>query len=462
MNARLPAVLRRKKSGWLGVLCTFMVVLSGCRFNPDAANRIAATRFALLPTETPAPPPPFLALCLVRATARQNLRAAPEASAGVVGTVANRAVLSVTLRSADAAWVYGMNAAKVSGWVTAASVACTVPVEELVVPTPTPGPITPTPIITVTIPATQTPSSGLTATAIQTTPVVATSPTPLVLAPTATATQSATATPAATNTPIATATPTTSPGLICSVAITRGLNVRRGPDTNFAAFYRLDQGDVFAAVGRSEDGRWLGGRVLATSQAGWIISSSVSCDGSIDTLAILANNVLPLSDAVATSTPSSTPTPTATQTPTTAPTGTPTALATSTSTPEAEPTTTATPSPTAETATVVPTPTVAATAPTIVPTAPPAQGEIACTVASPTGVYVRAGPSRAFEAFGVAKLGESFAATRRSANNEWLLGTSESGFVGWVVAGGMNCATPIRNLPVIDPAIAQTPLAPQN
>ena len=404
----------------------------------------------MMPTETPAPPPPFLALCLIKTTARQNLLAAPEAAAQVVGTAVNRAVLSVTLRSADATWVYGTNAAQVSGWVSAASVACTVPIEELVVPTPTPGPVTATPIVTLTPEGT----AGTTNTPGTPPTTAVVSPTPLVLAPTetvveATPTEVATATP---QPPTATSTPATAPELLCSVIITRGLNVRRGPSTDFAAFYRLDQGNQFAAVGRSVDGRWLGGRIVETSQPGWIIATSVSCDGSVETLATLENNVLPPNLVAATPTTAPTETPTEVAAPTATPASTGTAEATAE--PTTEPTTQATVVPTAEpTLESTPTPT-----PTTPPTAPAAAGELQCTVGSPTGVYVRAGASRSFEAFGVAKTAESFIATRRSANNEWLLGTSELGLTGWVVAGGMRCTAPIRNLPVADPATIQTPL----
>jgi uncharacterized protein YgiM (DUF1202 family) len=434
-----------------------------------------ATRRASLPTDTPEPPSPFLAMCIVKSTVRLTLRQAPDPAAVAVGTIINRDILSVTLRSEDAKWVYATTASRVDGWVQAASLGCTVPVEEMVFPTRTPSA-----------------ESIATLTAIALLPTNTSAPTPTT-APTLTPT----ITPlvlTATDTPIPapTSSPTPAPPteLNCTVVITNGLNVRRGPGTTFPAFTKLNAGETFVAVGRSEDGFWLGGRVLSANRSGWVIAASVFCFGSITTLPTLQGNVLPAAEATATPTLTTTPTelpPTQTATATATPTLTttptelpPTQTATATATATATPTLTTTPTelPPTQTATATatkpptitpvitptetllvltstPTPTLAATpAPTATSTPTTTPG-IQCTVFVTTGVNVRAGPARTFAVLGVARTGEAFAASGRNANNQWLFGTSERGFTGWVVAGGLRCARPIRTLPV-----ARTQAAP--
>ena len=119
------------------------MLLSACRIDPEAAARISArmeaTRQASFPTPTLPPPSPFLVMCIVKSTARLILRQAPDPAAASVGTLANRDVLSVTLRSEDTKWVYASTPKRINGWVLAESLGCTVPVEELVFPTRTPS-----------------------------------------------------------------------------------------------------------------------------------------------------------------------------------------------------------------------------------------------------------------------------------------------------------------------------------
>jgi uncharacterized protein YgiM (DUF1202 family) len=378
-----------------------------------------ATRQASLPTPTPEPPEPFLAMCIVKSPTRLTLRQAPEPAAAPVGSVINRDVLSVTLRSEDAQWVYAKTARQVNGWVLAQSLGCTVPIEEMVFPTRTPSAesfATQTAVALLPT-ATLVPAFLPSATSIPTLPPTL-APTAIALTPT--------------ETPIPpTPTPAPPTELNCTVVITNGLNVRRGPGTAFQAFIKLDAGADFVAVGRSEDGFWLGGRVPAVNRSGWVIAASVFCFGSIATLPVLQGNVLPADEATPTTTP--TVVISATSTPTTT-----TAIApTSTITPSLEPTAT----PVAETPT--PTPTIAATS------APTSATDIQCTVFVTTGVNVRSGPARTFAVLGVARTGEKFVASGRNANNQWLFGTSERGFTGWVVAGGMRCTKPVRTLPVV-------------
>jgi uncharacterized protein YgiM (DUF1202 family) len=413
---------------WVGCAA---LLLSACKIDPEAAVRISArmeaTRQASLPSPTPLPPNPFLAMCIVKSTTRLNLRQAPDQAAASVATVANRDVLSVTLRSEDAKWVYATTVKRVDGWVLAASLGCTVPVEEMVFPTRTPSvasiaaqtaeallptqtraPASPTPTQAATLPPTAT---------------------PLVLTPTGTPIPP-------TNTP---APPTE---LNCTVVITNGLNVRRGPGTTFPAFIKLDVGETFVAVGRSEDGFWLGGRVPSVNRQGWVIAASVFCFGSIAGLPTLPNNALPAD------VPAPTVTIVPTETPAAAPTET-SPTATATELPTTVPTEVAlTPTPILTLAPSTPTATAAATA-TPLPTPLPAIANgIQCTVFVTTGVNVRSGPARTFAVLGVARTGEKFVASGRNANNQWLFGTSDGGFTGWVVAGGTRCAKPIRTLPV--------------
>ena len=90
--------------------------------------------------------------------------------------------------------------------------------------------------------------------------------------------------------------------------------MRRGPGTAFPAFIKLAEGETFVAIGRSEDGFWLGGRVPSVARQGWVIAASVFCFGSITTLPLLPSNAL-AADA---------PAPTATLAPPETPTAAPT------------------------------------------------------------------------------------------------------------------------------------------
>ncbi len=406
MKLRAPASLCRLLC-WIGCAA---LLLSACKIDPEAAVRISArmeaTRQASLPSPTPLPPSPFLSMCIVKSTTRLILRQAPDPAAASVATLANRDVLSVTLRSEDAKWVYATTPKRINGWVLATSLGCTVPVEEMVFPTRTPSAAS---------------IATLTAEALLPTKTAA----PPTSTPTEAPTQPATQTPAATLlvlTPIpATTTPAPPTELNCTVVITNGLNVRRGPGTAFPAFIKLNEGETFVAVGRSEDGFWLGGRVPSVNRQGWVIAASVFCFGSITGLPLLQSTAL-AADAP-------TPTPTAALAPTEAPVATPT------ETPTLAPTLAPTP-----TLTLVPT--AAATLP------PTAINGIQCTVFVTTGVNVRSGPARTFAVLGVARTGEAFVASGRNANNQWVFGTSERGFTGWVVAGGVRCTKPIRTLPV--------------
>ena len=461
--------LRQSKPLWSMVTLSMLisVLLTACR--PNGAIRLTPGTPLPTPKESPTPAPtrtpapprlePFIALCLVKTNTRgANFYASPDVTSDILKTLKNQDVLTVTVRSLDEAWVRGQNKEQATGWIQTVSVACTVPINELYVSKET-GTI---------LDVTSTAVVAATATALvigtpSPTSVAANTATAKPTLPTATSTSTSTLTPTAipattTPTPPVTATSTRVPEIDCAVVITKGLNVRIGPSTEFQAFVKLAEKEIFVATGRNADGTWLAG-FAPGQRPGWIIATSVRCASDSTQLPVVTNDWV-LQQI--------TPTPLAkpTEIPTPLPTATlqPTAAATRTSTPAPTatllPTAAATRTPTAQPIMLTPTPTrtrlLQPSTPT--PTAATAPG-LQCTVGVSTGVYLRSGPARTFPPQIVVAQGEPFVALGRSANNGWLLGRDKTGILGWSIAGGIRCPSPIRTLPIsrqIQPTLMPT------
>ena len=448
----LAAFARRpsKTMGLRMVLIMISLLLAACR--PNAAIRLTPGTPPPTPKESPTPAPtwtpaprrldPFIALCLVKTNTRgAPLYTSPDTASEVLRTLKNREVLTVTVRSLDETWIRGQTKDQITGWVQVASAGCTVPIRELYVAkeTGTILDVTATAVIAATATAlvAGTPSQTPAVTDMPTSAPRTATPT-LTLIP-ATATNAPTAT--ATERPTATPTVVVVPEIQCTVVITKGLNVRIGPSTEFRAFIKLAENEIFEASGRNAEGDWLAGRAPG-GRPGWIIVTSVRCASDIEQLAVVPNDFV-LQQI--------TPTPSLEQTATSLPAPTETlvpATSTATTLPKLLPTATLTVTLTPIAPTRVATNTVS-----------PAALGLQCTVGVSTGVYLRTGPARTFPSIVVASKGEPYLALARSANNGWLLGRNKNGLVGWSIAGGIRCPAPIRTLPIsrqVQPALAPT------
>ncbi len=149
------------------------------------------------------------------------------------------------------------------------AVAATAPPEAIASATPVVQIQVVTVVVTVTVPV------YIEVTAAPT-PLV--TPTPLAL-PTATATTAATATSALTP-------PQSALGLACEVTPGTPVNFRLGPSRADRLIGTLRSGTQFLARGRNDDGTWLYGEG-PRSTSGWLISSSVQCNGDIAALPVV-------------------------------------------------------------------------------------------------------------------------------------------------------------------------------
>lgn len=254
------------------------------------------------PTATPGPsptpiPPVVYARCIVRAENQANMYLEPGDLTPITAQLANREIITAYGRTADANWVLGWNAASTTGWVSAQSIGCTVPVQELrpteakVLLTPIPGATqaaTAKPAETAgpSQPATETPAAQSPATA-PSAAVVSPIATPTEAAPaiepsgTVTSTSELTATVETTPT---TGAPTVAVAEIkCVVTPGAPVNLRRGPGRTFRSLGTLRPGSEFNASGRNQDGDWLFG-TTARGTEGWLIASSVKCEGDVASL----------------------------------------------------------------------------------------------------------------------------------------------------------------------------------
>ena len=431
------------------------LLLSACR--PNGVLRLTPGTPPPTPKESPTPAPtwtpaprrlePFIALCLVKTDARGvNFYTSPDETSEVLRTLKNREVLTVTVRSLDQTWVRGQSKDNITGWVQAQSAACTVPIHELYVAKETGTILDVTATAAVVSSATALVAGTPSATATNTR-----TPRPQTATPTYTPAPSPTAIPPSnTPQPTPTASPTRVPEIECTVVITKGLNVRIGPGTEFRAFVKLAENDVFVAVGQNADGTWLAGRAQG-NRPGWVIVTSVRCASDYTQLAIVPSDVV-----LQQITPTPTETLAATEIPQ-QPTLAPTRIVATTTLPVATTGVGTTPvvatpvvaTPVGTTTKPSATATLTATAaPKVTATTPALTPGLQCSVVVSTGIYLRTGPARSFPPQVVAAQGEIFFALARTANNTWLLGRNQTGVVGWSIAGGIRCSVPIKTLPV--------------
>jgi hypothetical protein len=316
---------------------------TACSVNPEQANEAAQrvmtvaaqitpgaleTTVASSPLSAAAPaataaPALVYARCITRGEV--TLRALPEEDAAEVAPLGSRSIITAFGRTADQAWVLVWDASEARGWLPATIIGCTAPVEELVATnaglllTPAAEAVAEAPAATPDAPPTQ-PSLALTrtvdvattapqataeatqaagaatsetATPVATettlpadTPVPATATrapatVPAMPARTATPAAAATLAPAQVITVVVTATPAgqaTVRDLRCEVTPGTPVNLRSGPARAERLLITLPAGTRFLAQGRNEDASWLYG-FTERQQPGWLIASSVECDG---------------------------------------------------------------------------------------------------------------------------------------------------------------------------------------
>ena len=102
----------------------------------------------------------------------------------------------------------------------------------------------------------------------------------------------ATATPTATPVPSATPTPTATPTPMNAVArVTRTMNIREGPSTNYKVLGQAKSGDVFTIIGKNKAGTWWQVQ-LPGGKVGWLYGKLVEVTGPVETVQ-LAKNIPP-------------------------------------------------------------------------------------------------------------------------------------------------------------------------
>lgn len=292
------------------------VMTVAAQITPGAVETVMASS----PLGTPAPAAPaeapiVYARCITRG--ETALRQEPSEDATEMAALSNRTIITAYGRTADGNWVLGWDAGKVDGWLPASIIGCTAPVQELratdagVLLTPTAEVIAESTLSstieeTVSPPATE-PAEASTGTPEPTLEPLAT------LAPEATATESIEMTPEilpttmsiATITPepteaqalptlapattqsdeparvitvVVTATPAQVRDLRCTVTPGTPVNLRGGPARTENLLGSLPAGTRFLAQGRNENASWLYG-FTERQTPGWLIASSVECDG---------------------------------------------------------------------------------------------------------------------------------------------------------------------------------------
>lgn len=92
-------------------------------------------------------------------------------------------------------------------------------------------------------------------------------------------------TPTPNPTPTATATPTPEPARLCTV-VSRALNLRNGPGTDYLLIGSLPRGAALQALARNSDERWIVIEVQGSGQQGWVFAGSgyITCDFPIASL----------------------------------------------------------------------------------------------------------------------------------------------------------------------------------
>ncbi len=103
--------------------------------------------------------------------------------------------------------------------------------------------------------------------------------------------QLAVATPTPTVTPVPTATPTPTPTPTPEVAlarVSRTVNVREGPSTNYKVLTQAKAGDEFTIVGKNKAGTWWQIK-LGDGKLGWIFGKLVNITGPVETVQVAKN-----------------------------------------------------------------------------------------------------------------------------------------------------------------------------
>jgi hypothetical protein len=342
--------MKSRISRMLALAGVAALVSAGCNVNPqqasEAAQRVMTVAAQITPgaVETviassplgtaapvaPAQAPLVYARCITRG--ETALLQSPGEGAMELAALASRSIITAFGRTADATWVLGWDASDVRGWLPAAIIGCTAPVQDLratdagFLLTPTVAATQPptsestteataeatlpasvltdtatvtaetTPEMTATEAAaqpateaatqapTETPLPPATTASATETPLPATATrAPTVLptgtpAPTATAVSATAAAPARVITVVVTATPAQVRDLRCIVTPGTPVNLRSGPARADSLLATLPAGTRFLAQGRNADATWLYG-FTEFQMPGWLIASSVECDG---------------------------------------------------------------------------------------------------------------------------------------------------------------------------------------
>lgn len=274
-----------------------------------ASTNVAPADDTIAAPATAAAAPLVYARCITRV--EMALSQLPQEGATEVAQLGSRSIITAFGRTTDATWVLGWNAGELRGWLPARDIGCTAPVEDLRV-TDAGVLLTPTAVVVAQVLPEATAETTAEATLEATLEVTAeTTEMPAVTrAPTFTATPRLTQTAAATRTPLPTdappptqaptlpaSTPTvapTSPVRIVTVVVTptpaqmrdlrcevtpgTPVNLRNGPARDADLLDTLPAGTRFLAQGRNENAGWIYG-FTERQMAGWLIASSVECDG---------------------------------------------------------------------------------------------------------------------------------------------------------------------------------------
>jgi hypothetical protein len=301
------------------------VMTVAAQITPGAVETaIGSSRLATSAPAAPAQAPIVYARCITRG--ETALLQTPAQGATEMAALSNRTIITAYGRTPDAAWVLGWNADDVTGWLPATIIGCTAPVEELrateagLLLTPTAvvaaasteeatAEATPAPAGVLTDAVTATAEATVEATVTElpiATETALPADTPMPATETSEPTALVTATDMATSTPAPTrmaSTATTSPAstplepgrvitvvvtatpsqarvrdLRCTVTPGTPVNLRGGPARTERLLDSLPAGTRFLAQGRNEDATWLYG-FTERQMPGWLIASSVECDG---------------------------------------------------------------------------------------------------------------------------------------------------------------------------------------
>lgn len=251
--ATLPAVTSDVLAAWVAAESAAAVA---------PATDAAAGGLALVPTATPAPSLPLLAVSpiappapftntlplgaavAISDAAGVNARSAPSVDGALLLVVPNGAVLPAVGRTADGEWIQVQLPDGQLAWMARA-------------------------VINVSDNIDTAPVDGVAAAAE---PAAATAPA-----------ETATAEPAAATAPAATVP---AGAAIATVTNQLGANLRSVPDRNANPVVTVNNGETFPAIGRTADGAWVQ-LALPDGTTGWALASTVSLDTDVNELPII-------------------------------------------------------------------------------------------------------------------------------------------------------------------------------